>query len=97
MSPKSTDTVAIPHARGPNMIEVILTAMAREFQEDRSLCPRTYRAMRSVVEGTHGEAVGGNNTADQVVNSEAKAAITLQQSAHQESSSLGPVHSNNLS
>lgn len=28
MSPKSTDTVAIPHARGPKMIEVILTAMA---------------------------------------------------------------------
>lgn len=55
------------------MKQDILTAMACEFQEDRSLCPRTYRAMRAVVE-THGEAVGGNNAAEQAVNSEAKAA-----------------------
>lgn len=74
MSPQSTDTVAIPHARGPKMIEVILTAMARAFQEDRSLCPNTYRAMRAVVEVTHGEIVGGIGAADQVVASEAKAA-----------------------
>jgi len=33
--------------------------------------------MRAVVEVTHGEMVGGTGAADQVVNSEAKAAITL--------------------
>lgn len=62
---------------GKRMKQAILTAMTREFQEDRSLCPMTYRAMRAVVE-THGEAIGGNNAAEQVVNSEAKATITLQ-------------------
>lgn len=58
------------------MKQAILSAMTREFQEDRSLCPRTYRAMRAVVENAHAEQVGGIDAADQVVNSEAKAAIT---------------------
>lgn len=60
------------------MTQAILLAMLREFQEDRSLCPTTYRAMRAVVEQTHAEMVGGNDAADQMANSEAKAAITRQ-------------------
>ena len=59
------------------MTQAILTAMAQEFREDRSLCPRTYRALRAVVQ-THAEGTGGIEAADQVVNSEAKAAITHQ-------------------
>jgi len=60
------------------MLEVMLTAMAREFQEDRSLCPKTYRAMRAVVERSHEKVDRGRVTTDQEESREAKATITFQ-------------------